>query len=371
MRILIAHNVSRARNGGMSRLTGEIHDRIAAKGAHVEYFCSEDVPARFQNRWQRFTFPYLAARRARQGKFDIVNIHEPSGALLALLKGKSKVVVTSHGVEQRGWEISLLDAKLGRDGPSRKTQVLYPLTSLWQSRLALTHADHVFCVSNQDRDFLVNRFRVRPSAVTRVYSAANPLYAEGAERRDYGRFRRILFSGTWLARKGNQDAIAAFAQSDPSLEFATLGGGAAAERIRADFPKAVRHRVIVTQARNDREAAQAIADADAFLLPSVFEGTPLTMMEAMYSGLPIITTDTGGMRDVMKDGENGLLVPVRSPEALTKAIARLVHDEQLRRHLGTNAHRIATIEYTWERSAEPVWNAYVALAHGRQDGRRP
>ena len=361
MRILIAHNVQRARNGGMSRLMGEIHDRIVARGATVDYLCAEDVPKRLQNRWQRFTYPYLVARHVRQAKYDIVNVHEPSGALVALLKGRTKVVVTSHGLEQRGWEISLEDAKLGRNGPSRKTQILYPLTSLWQSRLALTRADHVFVVSNQDRDFLIHRFRVRPEAITRVYSAANPVFAEGAADRDYSRFRRLLFHGTWLARKGNQDAIAAFAQSDPSLEFATLGGGAAAERIRADFPEHLRHRVIVTQASNDAEAAQALRAADAYLLPSVFEGTPLTQMEAMYSGLPVITTDTGGMRDSLIDGETGLLVPVRSPAAIAQAIARLAANQKLRELLGRNAHKVATTQYTWENSAVPVWKAYRSL----------
>jgi len=361
MRILIAHNVPQARTGGMSRIMGEIHDRIESRGAQIEYFCSEQVPPKYRNPWQRFTYPYLVAQRAREGKFDIVNVHEPSGALISLLKGRAKVTITSHGVEQRGWEISLEDKKQDRGGPSRRTRILYPLTSLWQSRLALTQADHVFCLNHQDRAFLTNRFKVRPSRITRIFPAASPVYAEGAANRDYTRFRRILFAGTWLARKGNQDAASAFAQSAPGLEFATLGAGADAVKIRADFPEAVRHRVTVIEAHSDREAAAAMAGADAFLLPSVFEGTPLTLMEAMYSGLPIITTDTAGMHDVIANNDTGLLVPVRSPEAIAQSIARLANSPELRRKLGTNAHREATARYTWDQSAEPVWRVYQQL----------
>lgn len=356
MRILIAHNVPRARTGGMSRIMGEIHDRIAARGAKVEYLCAEDVPARFRNRWQRFTFPYLVAQKARAGAFDIVNVHEPSGALVALLPGKTKVVVTSHGIEERGWKVSLDDKKLGRGGPSWKTQILYPATSLWQSRIALRRADHVFCLNEQDRAYLEGRAK----AATRIYPAASPIYAEAARHRDYRRFRRVLFAGTWLTRKGNLDAVAAFAQADPSLEFVTLGAGVPADRVRADFPDSIRNRVVVLEARSDREAAEAMADADAFLLPSVFEGTPLTLMEAMYSGLPIITTDTCGMRDVVDNEKTGLLVPLRCPEAITLALNRL-SDRSFREQLGRASQAKALDRYTWDRSAETVWNVYRSL----------
>jgi len=361
MRILIAHNVPQARTGGMSRIMGEIHDRIAALGAQVEYFCSENVPPQYRNPWQRFTYPYLVAQRARAGRFDIVNVHEPSAAFISLLKGKCKVTVTSHGVEQRGWEVSLEDKKLHRGGPSARTQILYPLTSLWQSRLALTQADHVFCLNHQDRAFLTQRFKISGNKITRIYPAASPVYSEMAAARDYTRFRRILFAGTWLARKGNQDAIAAFATLPDHLEFVTLGAGADPAHIRACFPEAVRHRVTAISARSDREAAEAMANADAFLLPSVFEGTPLTLMEAMYSGLPIVTTATAGMVDVIAHNETGFLVPTRSPEAIAQALTTLAQNPDLRRKLGTNAQREATTRYTWEHSAEPVWRVYQQL----------
>jgi Glycosyltransferase Family 4 len=152
MKILVAHNVPRARNGGMSRIQGLIHDEIERLGAKVEYFCSDDVPPAFRNRFQRFTFPYMVWQRAHEGNFDIVNVHEPAGALIALGKGRCKVVVTTHGVEQRGWEIFLEDGRLGREGPSLRTKILYPSTSLWQSRLALCNARHIFCLNQQDRD---------------------------------------------------------------------------------------------------------------------------------------------------------------------------------------------------------------------------
>ena len=104
-----------------------------------------------------------------------------------------------------------------------------------------------------------------------------------------------------------------------------------------------------------------MAESDAFLLPSVFEGTPLTLMEAMRSGLPIVTTDACGMRDVIVNGSNGLLVPVRSPEAIASAVNRLAQDEKLREKLGSAARADALEKYTWKESANRVWNAYRSL----------
>jgi glycosyltransferase involved in cell wall biosynthesis len=359
MKILVAHNVPRARNGGMSRIQGLIHDEIERLGAQVEYFGSDEVPTRYQNRWIRFIFPYLVWQRAREGKFDIVNVHEPAGALIAMLKGQAKVVVTSHGAEQRGWEIALEDQRLGRGGVSRKTRFLYPATSLWQSRLALTHADHVFCLNEQDNAFLQSRFHIPARRITRIFPAASKEYS--AYPRDYRRFRRILFAGTWLDRKGKQDAVEAFGKLPDHLEFATLGAGVSEDVILSSFPVELRQRVKVFNAKSDAEGASVMAESDAFLLPSVFEGTPLTLMEAMHSGLPIVTTDVCGMRDVIDHERNGLLVPVRSPDGLAAAVNRLAEDEELRKKLGSSAHADALEKYTWEESAKRVWDVYRGL----------
>lgn len=362
MRILVAHNVPRARTGGMSRIMGEIHDRIS--GAQVDYFCADDVPENFRNRWQRFTYPYLVRERALEGKYDIVNVHEPSGALMALAKGGMKVVVTSHGVEQRGWEISLDDGVLGRGGPSLRTRLIYPATSLWQSRLALRHASHVFCLSSEDRQFMVNRFGVARERITRIYPAASAAYTAAARKRDYKRFRRVLFAGTWLSRKGNLDAVAAFvelAPKFPALEFATLGAGVPADTVRNAFPEHLRSRIIVQDQRDDADAVRAYADADVFLLPSVFEGTPLTLMEAMYAALPVVTTKICGMADVVLHVETGLLIPPRSPRAIAASIERLAGDLPLREYLGRASYAAATNHFTWEQSAHQVGEVYRKL----------
>src|SRR5439155_10639436 len=134
--------------------------------------------------------------------------HEPSAAAVACFRGPAgepRLVVTSHGVEQRGWEVTLEEARLGRTRVSRISRLSYPLTCLWQSRLSLSHADHVFCLSNEDRDYLTRRLGVPSRRITRVYPAADPAYGAVYERRDHMTADRLLFFGTWLPRKGTAD----------------------------------------------------------------------------------------------------------------------------------------------------------------------
>lgn len=376
LKILVAHNVPYARTGGMSRTMGLIHDELVRGGHTVDYFCTENVPARFRGRFARFAFPLLvrqqAVAAARSGKpYDLINVHEPSAAAITRYKeaaGKPLVVAMSYGVEQRGWELTLKELSLGRGGPSRKTRIVYPLTSLWQSRVGLRWADHIFCKNTEDRDYMIERLHLSQNKITRISPGADPIYAVAAKARSYARAQRLLFAGSWIKRKGISEVAAAFgrlAMRHPRLELVVLGGGMPESVILADFALELRPRVHCVQTANEQETAEAYAAADIYLLPSLFEGTPLTLMEAMMSGLPVVTTATCGMLDTIEDERNGLLVPVRSSDRIVEAIERLIEDEQLRARLGRNAQAEALEKYTWEQVAVPVRNIYERLCDER------
>lgn len=368
MRILVAHLVSSARSGGMSRLMGHAHDCLAAAGHDVEYLTADDVPAWARGRAGRLAFPVLvrqaATAAARQGRpFDVVNVHEPHGAVVTRLRtglGRTAVVAMTHGVERRGWEVALAHRP---SRPSAKTRIVYPLSSLWLSRLSLRHADHVICLNRQDRDFLADRFGIEPGRVTPVTPGADPLFGQAAGSRRYDRVHRLLFAGTWLPRKGVVElaqAFSALAPRYPHLTLEILGGGVPAEEILGLFSPDAAARVRILGGGDDAMIARAMAAADMFVLPSLFEGTPLTLIEAMWSGLPIVTTRTAGMQDVVSHERTGLLVPPADAPALRDAIARLVDDLPLRRAVGTNAHTTAAAHYTWAATAAAFDGAYRA-----------
>ena len=326
-----------------------------------------------RGRGGRFLFPWSVRRAvvdaARRGEpYDVVNVHEPHGAPVAAFRtgqNGTAVVAMTHGVEQRGWELSLGHEETR---PSLKTRCTYPVSSLWQSRMALTRADHVICLNTDDREFLHGRFGVDRERITRITPGADPVFGEAASRREYGVPKRLLFAGTWIRRKGTHLLAPAFERlcaAGATLDLVVLGAGAPADRVRDDFDPTVRDRVTVINAHDDRQTAEALAAADIFVLPSLFEGTPLTLIEAMWSGLPVVTTATAGMKDVVRDDENGLLVQPGSVESLTSAIERLARDAELRRRLGIAAHQAAVERYTWRQTAAAFEAAYRAAKEHR------
>ena len=87
---------------------------------------------------------------------------------------------------------------------------------------------------------------------------------------------------------------------------------------------------------NQADVHPFLHDADMFLLPSRFEGMPMTIIEAMGTGLPIVATRVGGVPDMLRDGESGLLTAC-SPDDICSACERLIDSEDLREKLGRNA----------------------------------
>ncbi len=156
-------------------------------------------------------------------------------------------------------------------------------------------------------------------------------------------------------------AFSTLACSHPRLKLVVLNGGVAEAAVKESFPEVVRAQVSCRQSAPEEGTARALAAADIYLLPSLFEGTPLTLVEAMFSGLPVVTTATCGMKDLIEEGRNGLLVPLRSPGSIVAAVNRLLGDPDLRRGLGEAARREALEKYTWGRVAEPVQEVYERL----------
>jgi len=87
------------------------------------------------------------------------------------------------------------------------------------------------------------------------------------------------------------------------------------------------------------------AISDVYVLPSYREGLPVTLMEACAMGKPIVTTDTVGCRDVVRDGYNGYLVPVRDTQALAQKIELLIEDEKRRKIMGEYGRMVAIKEF--------------------------
>jgi glycosyltransferase involved in cell wall biosynthesis len=106
---------------------------------------------------------------------------------------------------------------------------------------------------------------------------------------------------------------------------------------------------------------ETLAQAHVVCLPSYREGMPKVLLEAMSVGRACVTTDAPGCRNCVRHGDNGLLVPVKNPEALAEAIARLIDDAEMRRRMGERGRQRAVAEFSSERIHAETLQIYRRL----------
>ena len=269
------------------------------------------------------------------------------------------------GVIQHYWEIRLDKALDMDDAPGLKERITVPLLYLWQCRMTLRGADHIFCNNPQDRDYIQSRMGVDSGRITHVFSGAGKEFAAAAPRRVYARqCTKLLFFGTWIKRKGIRQVVAAFAElaaRHADLQLGVLGAGAPPEQVLAHFPEPLHSRVTVLPPMSHAECAEILLDYDIMLLPSFVEGTPLALIEAMCTGIPAITTNTSGMKYVVQDGINGILVNPGDAGQIVSAVERLCADADMRERVGRRAFKDASSRYTWEALGALVHQAYSNL----------
>ncbi|QZX99900.1 glycosyltransferase family 4 protein [Halobaculum rubrum] len=163
----------------------------------------------------------------------------------------------------------------------------------------------------------------------------------------------FLFVGHVSLRKGIQYLLPAWKQLEhPDAELVVAGriDDAVADIVAEYADDSIRFEGWVD------DMAALYREASALVLPTLEEGSARVTYEAMAWALPVVTTSHSGW--VGTDGEHGFWVPIRDPEALADAMARLCADADLRRRLGENGRALVEREYTWADYGERVWRAY-------------
>lgn len=186
------------------------------------------------------------------------------------------------------------------------------------------------------------------------YGVDTERFAPGTSSRDDGTFR-VLFVGQIGQRKGMSYLLKAYERfRRPNSELHIVGSFVAGHEVFGRFRHLFRHTPNVPQG----ELPALFGEADVFVFPSLIEGMPLVVLEAMACGIPVITT-THGPGDVVRDGVDGFLVPIRDPEAIELRLDQLYRDPALREQMGRNAREQA-LRHTWDTFARRAADAALA-----------
>jgi glycosyltransferase involved in cell wall biosynthesis len=161
-------------------------------------------------------------------------------------------------------------------------------------------------------------------------------------------------------------SIKLLADSAPEAHFVIAGDG----ELRGELGESVRRmslddRVHFLGFRNDME--NIYADSDIIVFPSLAEGLPLAIVEALASERPVVTTDVGGISELVGDGECGFVVPPKDPKALAQALLKLIRDENLRRTFGENARRKVYPHLSHTRLVKDMEKIYLELVNSARN----
>jgi glycosyltransferase involved in cell wall biosynthesis len=297
----------------------------------------------------------LQAQRA-----DVVHAHQYSpffyGSAARMLAGRASVVFTEHG----------------RDFPDIRRP-----KRVWANRLVLLRRrDRVVGVGESVRQALVQNEGIPARRVETIYNGVDlSPYAGVPDLTDRAEARREMGLGDndlgiiQVARlnfmKDHATAVrtmARLATGCPETRLILVGDGEERGSIEALVGQlGLGDRVQLLGTRND--VPRLVRAADLFLLTSVSEGIPLTVIEAMAAGLPVVSTDVGGLREVVEVGRTALLAPAGDDQALAGAILRLAGDPGRRAAMGAAGRLRAWARFSEDRMVDDYNRLYEELIH--------
>jgi glycosyltransferase involved in cell wall biosynthesis len=352
---------------GSAKVTHKLREELRAAGHQCEALFAADLGRRPPGRQIRqLVAPLLAARAARRygTRYDVLDVTSAEGLWLALRRRLRRsavpaVVCRSNGLEHLNYRRMLDDARAGLVRKPWTRRLWYPATRLSQVAAAARLADRLLVLNDGDRRFAVARGWKRADRVDVVPHGVSDRFLDAAPV-DAGASPAVLFCGAWDHVKGIADLVRAcdaLAAEGRMPPLTVLGPGVPAPYVLRAFSERSRPRVTVLDRVGEDEVMAVYRRHGVLVFPSTYEGFGLVALEAMSQGLAVVATPVGCIPDLVRDNENGCVVPPRDPRALAAAIARLSEYPAERRRLGSAAARTVA-GMSWRRTAADTIAVY-------------
>jgi len=168
----------------------------------------------------------------------------------------------------------------------------------------------------------------------------------------------IGYTGRLFPAKGLAylfSAVKMIQDKNPNIALLVVGDGAQRSELEM-MAKDLNIRTIFAGWQRDTPPYYSLMDI--FVLPSLFEGLPNVILEAMAMKTAVVATNVGGNPDVLSNGENGFLVPARNSSKLASALQTLIEDSDLRNRMGANNRRKVEKNFQWSKTVEKVERVY-------------
>lgn len=306
---------------------------------------------------------FTMSKLVKENNFDLINAHTPVpfyADVAAMVSKRYKIpfVLTYHNDTIKNTFAMNIIANL--------YNYSFNLIMLKLSKFIITPSSYCYNESKFLKKFK-NKLRwIPPGVGIDKYDIGNSFKIHD----DHGISRSskiVLFVGQMSkahAHKGIDDLIKSFKRILDDTKEAYLilvgKGDMILEYKKMCQSYGILDNVIFTGFVDETELIEYYKSSDVVVLPSttVQEGFGMVLIEGNACGKPVIGTKIGGIQYVIKDGETGLLVPPKNPDALAGAIIKLLNDEDLAKMMGGNGRRLVEERYTWKRTVEMTEAVY-------------
>jgi glycosyltransferase involved in cell wall biosynthesis len=373
-RARVLHLITRLPFGGAERLLVDIVRRLDA-GRFESLVCCIQAKGELAAELEAGGTRVLCLERMRSRRFDFAAVRD----LARLMRAERISLVHSHLYHANLY--GRLAAALARVPAIATVHNIYARSKLhrrllnrWLARIST----RVVAVSDEVRRDLLEVDGLQTEKVVTVHNGidlqrvATPLSREAARVRLDVPFDALLVGclGRLEEQKGHTFLLQAFAQlaSQPGpaapLHLVLAGDG----RRRKDLEAQAAALGIASRTRflgARRDVAEVLRALDIYAMPSLWEGLPLALLEAMAAGVPVVASDVGGVAEVLGGGEWGLLVPPGDAGALGAALGRLAGEPGLRARLASTARQRVAARYGVDTMVARLAALYEDALRGR------
>jgi glycosyltransferase involved in cell wall biosynthesis len=365
MKILRVANIDLKPSGGMAKVMVRTTEILRDQGYIVDILGSDDLLTGTNSFYRNYILPFrigkiIANHIAKRGAYDVVEIHEPlSYGLLNQIKKidrnkRPALVIMSHGVEERGRKV----VALYDQSQSFLKNINSKIREILINR-AFRFADAVMCLNSQDLNFLISK------GINNAHLIRNgvdkSLIEVGKILNKTNKVKNILFLGTWLRRKGCHllsGAITNLFKKFDGITLTIAGSGCENNLILDNFMEEHHGRIkIIQKFEGNNDLISIISECDVFVLPSIFEGFPLSMLEAAALKKLLIVADNSGMADFIKNRVNGLLFPTNDIKGFTNTLFDCLAFPGKYLNLPDEAYK-SVQDYTWDNATKDLITVY-------------
>lgn len=319
---------------GMGRVAVHWREAFIRSGWDFQHFGTAEVPMPpLKTLWADSARRAYTRNGSRKG---FLLVHEPSAEQLR--RTGLPTILFSHGLEERGAELA------PPENIKQNKSLKYVFTKpfwLRQARLreqALRKCPLLLLINQDDRDYAISHYGRKPEDIFVFRNGVNLSTLQPQQKTKYP--NTVLFYGSWLERKGKTvliDAASKLASAGIQIHWLLIGTGKTEAEVLNDWPVELQRNVVVRSNIAADDDDSIYEQATLFVLPSFYEGQPLTLLQAMESGRCVITTRCCGQKDIIRDGQNGFLVEPGNSDQLAEKISKALANDDMRLKIGSQA----------------------------------